>query len=475
MQPIGGCSPDVYSWDKRATAVRAVMSFLNHPGLAFLGANVPCDILEYPTAGDFERALADPPEVLGISFYINETGIACRMADRARARGVKEVWAGNFGAYSPAAAPHFDRVITGWGESAAAAALGHEPVPAARLVHPPMYGAVGSNLFPRYALCGTLFTSRGCPFTCNYCQTPDFYGAAHPVPLESIERVLWTYHRQGIRGINILDENFGILPVHARAVIELLHKYEMRWVALCRVDLLLANFEAWREKGLFGAHLGVESLNQRSLATADKKLNQSKTIQLLRLMSRHNLFVQSFYIVGFEDETVDTVKEDIRELARLDVDMAQVQVITPYPRTGMRDRIESEYGIHDHDLSHYNSRHLVWNHPHIEPAQMKELRAWANARLSGSRRSLRTLSKIFLFHGTAQPHAGGLRLLRDAWSHAAHDVYRRHARGLRNARRWARSGWWAYEESSPADLGPREPRSRRGACLSQPRNAPRTA
>src|SRR6185503_3698746 len=128
VQPIGGCSPDVYSWDKRATAVRAVMCFLDHPGLAFLGANLPCEILEYPSSDQFEAALADPPDILGISFYINETGIARRMAQRAREAGVREVWAGNFGAYSPEVASHFDRVITGWGESAVSEALGLGPL-----------------------------------------------------------------------------------------------------------------------------------------------------------------------------------------------------------------------------------------------------------------------------------------------------------------------------------------------------------
>src|SRR5262245_20518273 len=73
VQPIGGCSANVYSWDKPPGALRIAMSFLNHPGLAFLAANLPCTILEYPTWEDYRRALAQRPDVVGLSFYINET------------------------------------------------------------------------------------------------------------------------------------------------------------------------------------------------------------------------------------------------------------------------------------------------------------------------------------------------------------------------------------------------------------------
>src|SRR3954471_18394509 len=153
VQPIGGCSPDVYSWNKSTAPVRLAMSFINHPGLSFLRANVPgVDILEYPTWESFRKALAEPVDILGISFYINETELAVQMAEYARQRGVKEIWAGNYGAYSPSVAPYFDRLITGWGEAPVAAALGQEPRKPSEFEHPVMYGSLGTNLSPIMSL-----------------------------------------------------------------------------------------------------------------------------------------------------------------------------------------------------------------------------------------------------------------------------------------------------------------------------------
>ena len=445
VQPIGGSSPDVYSWNKSVGPVKVVMTFINHPGLSFLGANVPgVEILEYPNWKEYEAALAEPVDILGISFHINETQLALRMAEYARERGVRQVWAGNFGSYSPEAARHFDRVISGWGEAPVAAALGHEPPGEDEFVHPPMYGCMGTNLLPKLSLHGFLFTSRGCPCTCNFCQTPGFYGKAQPVPLAAIDRVLWEYKRRGIVSVNVLDENFGIFPAHSREVIRLLKSYGLRWIPLCRVDLLLKNLEEWVAHGLFGAHIGVESLNQESLESAEKRINQQRTLELLRRMSEHNLLVQAFYIIGFLDDTVESVRRDIRLLATLDVDIPQVQILTPYPVTPLRDVVESEYGIHDRNLSHYNSRNLVWNHPSITPAEMRELQAWANRVLFTPRRALRTLRKVLLYDCSRRATTRGasrmLRGLVDAQAILGIE------RGLAASRAWSRRGWYAYEE-----------------------------
>ncbi|HEY7409906.1 MAG TPA: radical SAM protein [Vicinamibacteria bacterium] len=446
VQPIGGCSANVYSWDKSPARVRVAMSFLSHPGLAFLGANAGCEVLEYPDAAAFARLLADPPEILGLSFYINETEIALRMAEQARRAGVREVWAGNYGAYSPQVRGAFDRVFEGWAESAVAVALGRPAVPVEGLRHPPLYGAIGTNLFPRMVLSGLMFSSRGCPFTCSFCQTPDFYGRPVPVPLEELERVAWTYRRQGIQGVNLLDENFGTFPGHANAVVDILHRHGLRWIALTRVDTLLRHFDEWSAKGLFGAHLGIESLNEASLQGASKRIQGTDSVRLLERMGRSNMFVQCFYILGFEEDTVESVRSDVERLAALDVDVVQVQVLTPYPRTGQRAQIEARYGIHDRNLSHYNSRNLVWGHPHISPAEMRSLQRWANARLSSSRRALRTLAKFAVFGGRARPGLEGLRLALRPFRGPARRTHDGLASRLRAARAWTRRGWYAYEE-----------------------------
>lgn len=447
VQPIGGCSPNVYGWDKQPPVVKVAMNFLNHPGLAFLDANLPCQILEYPTWPQFiERIAKQNPDVVGISFHINEVEQAIRMARYARENGVGEIWAGNYGSYCPEIADHFDRTVTGWGESKVSQILGGEAIDNNELIHPPIYGALGTSLFDRLLVFGILYTSRGCPYSCNFCQTPDFYGKSDTVSLQSIERILATYQQQGITGINVLDENFGIFPAHAREVVKLLHKYRMSWVPLSRVETVLKNLDDWRAHGMIGAHLGVESLNQSSLTNGNKRLNQEMSIELLHKMSKHNLFVQAFYIVGFEDETVESIERDLQNLLCLDVDIAQIQVITPYPRTDLAERIETEFGIHVSNYSKFNSRNLVWKHPNITADQMRDLQRRANEMFSTTRRSLRTLAKIMLFQGRRWPNAKGLWQFKRSLGRRHAELRSQLQPKLSSAREWAAVGWYPYEQ-----------------------------
>ena len=86
-------------------------------GLRFLQQNVPgIEILEMPTAAQYQQSLSCGWDIVGISFYLDETHRALEMAAKARAAGVSQVWGGNYGALTPEVRPHFDRVFLGYAE-----------------------------------------------------------------------------------------------------------------------------------------------------------------------------------------------------------------------------------------------------------------------------------------------------------------------------------------------------------------------
>jgi hypothetical protein len=77
---------------------------------------------------------------------------------------------------------------------------------------------------------------------------------------------------------------------------------------------------------------------------------------------------------------------------------------------------------------------------------MRELQLWANAKLSSSRRALRTLAKFALFCGRPVPNLDGLRLLARPFYGPGRRTHRELEPRLRAAQQWARRGWYAYEE-----------------------------
>ena len=217
---------------------------------------------------------------------------------------------------------------------------------------------------------------------------------------------------------------------------------------------MLKNFDDWQAKGLVGADLRIESLNQLSLAGASKRIAKPDSLRLLEQMRQQHMFVQAFYILGFDTDTAESIRRDVDLLARLDLDVVQVQVLTPYPRTQQRAEIERKYGIFDHNLNKYNSRHLVWNHPHITPDEMHLLQQWANAKLSSSWRAVRTLAKFAFFFGEKRLNFRGLALALRGSSGPAARLQRAFGGPLAPMRRWSRSSRLPHEEVEvPLDGG----------------------
>jgi radical SAM superfamily enzyme YgiQ (UPF0313 family) len=94
-------------------------------------------------------------------------------------------------------------------------------------------------------------------------------------------------------------------------------------------------------------------------------------------MNNKNLLTIGFYIIGFETDTAESVRRDLKTVAELQLDLTQVCILTPLPGTPLWDEIDSKYGIFEKDYEKYDAGHLVWNHPHLSPAEAREIVDWS--------------------------------------------------------------------------------------------------
>ena len=340
-------------------------------GLRFLRQNLPhIDILEYPTRAEFSAQLKKGWDAVGFSFYLEETNDILAMAAEARQAGVRELWAGNYGALTPSIKSHFDHVFTGYSEDAVGQLLGTSHLE--DIQHPPLitrFRLPGGWSFPL----GILFSSRGCSFRCTFCQTTVFAPKPKEISLASLDRVLRFYVQHGVHFVLVLDENFGNIPAHADAVIELLARHRVSWLVQSRVDLLLRNFDEWRRCGMEGALFGIESFHQEILKQMHKNEKAQSAFELAERLDRAGMYAQGYYIIGLPPETPESIAADLKTLASLKLDVTQITIVTPHPQTEMWHELESGYGIFEKDWSKFDTKHLVWNHPHCGPGVLESL------------------------------------------------------------------------------------------------------
>jgi len=339
-------------------------------GLRFLRQNIPgISVLEYPTRSEYSALLRRGWDAVGFSFYLEETNDILDMAQEARAAGIPQLWAGNYGALTPSIQSEFDQVFSSYSEESLAQLL---HVPLDEIQHPPLiteFRFPGGWGIP----VGVLFSSRGCSFRCTFCQTTAFAPQPKPISLDSLDRVLHFYKQCGIHFILMLDENFGNIPSHAESVIELLARHRFRWLVQSRVDLFLRNFEKWQAAGMEGCLFGIESFHQEILKQMHKNGKVQAAFELSERLNRAGLYAHGYYIIGLPSETPESVAADLHTLASLQLDVTQITIVTPHPQTEMWRDLESNYGIFEKDWSKFDTKHLVWNHPHCAPGVLEKL------------------------------------------------------------------------------------------------------
>lgn len=391
-------------------------------GLRFLRQNLPhIDILEYPTRAEFSSQLKKGWDAVGFSFYLEETNDILAMAAEARQAGVRELWAGNYGALTPSIKSHFDHVFTGYSEDAVAQLLGESLRD--EIQHPPLitrFRLPGGWSFPL----GILFSSRGCSFRCTFCQTTVFAPKPKEISLASLDRVLRFYVQHGVHFVLMLDENFGNIPAHADAVIELLARHRVSWLVQSRVDLLLRNFDDWRRCGMEGALFGIESFHQEILKQMHKNEKAQSAFELTERLDRAGMYAHGYYIIGLPPETPESIAADLKTLASLKLDVTQITIVTPHPQTEMWHELDSGYGIFEKDWSKFDTKHLVWNHPHCGSGVLESLLEQGFEGCYGKEWLVRT-SKKFLSARIAQKDISSVLMgpVRSRWASSARLPY----------------------------------------------------
>jgi radical SAM superfamily enzyme YgiQ (UPF0313 family) len=141
-----------------------------------------------------------------------------------------------------------------------------------------------------------------------------------------------------------------------------------------RVDLLMKHFDELRENGLYNVYIGIESLDDSSLAGVRKDVNASLTEALLKRLEDCGRFAFGTYMLCLDHDTVESVQQAVEKLSSFRALYGVVfWIATPFPGTDYYDRLEAAGEIWDRDPKHYDALHLVHRHPNISPEGAREL------------------------------------------------------------------------------------------------------
>ena len=218
-----------------------------------------------------------------------------------------------------------------------------------------------------YLYIGVQF-SRGCPFTCEFCDIIELYGRVPRAKTNAqMLHELETLYRLGYRGhVDFVDDNLIGNKKAVKAFLPELktwleqHDYPFEFTT--EASLNLADdadlLKLINEANFIGVFVGIESPDTSTLIAMRKKQNTRRDIaQSVHRIYAAGLYVTAGFIVGFDSEqgsVADAIIELIEEAA---IPVCMVGLLYALPNTQLTRRLASEGRLHAELLFDSRCRH----------------------------------------------------------------------------------------------------------------------
>ena len=198
-------------------------------------------------------------------------------------------------------------------------------------------------------------TSRGCPYSCDFCIVPlhqghKFRERSASTLVDEIERgkkdlgIDYFYLWADTATLNV--KTFGAFCDELIA-----RDLKIRWFGNARADNLGdPDFVAkLRRSGCWMLAMGIESASDDIRQDMLKKLDRQKIHTAFVNLRSVGIKSFAFFIYGYPGDTVDSMEQTTRYALELDPDFANFYPAVPYPGTDLYEKVKREGLLPDED------------------------------------------------------------------------------------------------------------------------------
>lgn len=322
-------------------------------------------------------------DAVGISILTPTAKRGYQIADTFRSRGSKVILGGIHASIKPEEArEHADSVAVGECESYIDSLIRDiEENSLKPLYKTDKFCSLDSLPVPRKSLLsskyffkGTLQTTRGCPFDCEFCSVTPFFGRTYRK--KGIEYVLKELENEKSKFIFFVDDNITGDREYARNLFKALKPLGIKWLSQSSIkiadddDLL----DTARQSGCIGLFIGFESLNEDNLRLMGKQFNKIAMYEeKIKKIQDKGIGIQGSFIFGYDNDTEKSFDQVYEFVNRTRMDALLFSILTPFPGTRVHDRLQEENRIISCDWDEYDMNTVVFKPKCLSPERLQEL------------------------------------------------------------------------------------------------------
>ncbi|NTW02555.1 MAG: B12-binding domain-containing radical SAM protein [Oscillochloris sp.] len=217
-----------------------------------------------------------------------------------------------------------------------------------------------------------IYMTRGCPFVCSFCVTPNFTGRLYRIQsTEAIRRQIETAKRVWFRESRygktpwfmFTDENLGVNKQSLWETMEMLAGMNIRFSSFISLKFLdePKTVELLVKAGCAMALVGFESINQETLKTYNKG-RQNTAADYSRIIEdcrKAGLPIQCNFLVNPALDTYEDMDATMKFVVENALVMPIYSILTPYPGTQLYIDYKAKGLIVDEDWDKYTAHNLV--------------------------------------------------------------------------------------------------------------------
>jgi radical SAM superfamily enzyme YgiQ (UPF0313 family) len=218
----------------------------------------------------------------------------------------------------------------------------------------------------------TMITSRGCPYNCIFCSSSRIVGKSWRgrTPDNVVGEVKLLEEEYGVQEIEFLDDLFTFDCDRVRKICELLQENHsnVKWTCSTRADILARHPEmvGWlKSGGCNTTYIGAESGSQRVLNIIRKGISIDQVKKSVELVKNAGIHLVLSFVLGIPHETPREMYATIRMACKLNPNIAQFTVCTPYPGTPLYEEADRNGWLNSSNWKDYSVLSPVMDLPDL--------------------------------------------------------------------------------------------------------------